>query len=350
VQLDLDDDQLSLRNAAREILVHACTPEHVRAVRENAPGARQAQDELWAQLADLDLLVLGLPEQDGGLGQTDLELAILLEEAGRVALPGPLLETLVVTFVLAETASTPAHRRWLTELGQGTATATIVPGQGLAAWADRAAVALVTEGDELHLVPAEKLDIISLESVDQVRPLATVQCTPDAETRLTADRRALVRLQDRLSVAASAVLVGISAHLVEATVDYVRSRTQFGRPIGSFQAVKHRLAEAHLAVETARPAVWAAAELIAASDPDVSVAAAVARSYCAQAAAVVNTHALQCHGGIGFTREYDLQLWLTLGKAIERAYESARSSRARIADSILGPVNADPRGPAGTPR
>jgi alkylation response protein AidB-like acyl-CoA dehydrogenase len=350
VQLDLDDDQLTLRKAAREILFTACPPEHVRAVRENAPGARRAEDELWARLAGLDLLVLGISEEDGGLGGTDLELAILLEEAGRVAMPGPLLETLVATFVLAETAITPAHRGWLTELGRGTATATILTGEGFAAWAERAAVALVAEGDELHLVPAEKLDVISLESVDHVRPLATVRCTPDSETRLTADKHALVRLQDRLALAVSAVLVGIGAHLIETTVDYVRNRTQFGRPIGSFQAVKHRLAEAHLAVETARPAVWAAAQLIAACDPDASVAAAVARSYSAHAAAVVNAHALQCHGGIGFTLEYDLQLWLTLGKAMERAYGSARSSRARIADSILGPLHADPRRPAGTPR
>ena len=342
MQLDLDDDQLTLRKAAREILSAACPPEHVRAVREARPDAGRAEDELWAQLAHLDLLALGVPEERGGLGATDVELAILLEEAGSVAMPGPLLETLVTTFVLAETATSAVHRGWLDELARGSATATIVADHGFAAWADRAAVALVAQDDELHLVPADKLDMISLESVDHVRPLATVRCTPDSETRLSADPHAVVRLRDRLAVAVSAMLVGIGAHLVETTVGYVSTRKQFGRPIGSFQAVKHRLAEAHLAVETARPTVWAAAQLIAANDPDASVAAAVARSYCAQAAGTVNTHALQCHGGIGFTIEYDLQLWLTLGKAMERAYGSAGSSRARIADSILGPLPGDP--------
>jgi alkylation response protein AidB-like acyl-CoA dehydrogenase len=336
VELDLDDDQLSLRKAAREILTSSCPPQVVRELRES-PEPEPAGERLWRRLAELDLLRLTVPEDEGGIGGSDVELAILLEEAGRVALPGPLLETVVVTSVLAEVAREPDHRAWLRALGEGAATATVVRDGGLAAWADRAAVGLVVTDGELHLVPAEKLDMTPLVGVDGVRPLATARCTPDAATRLSTDAGVLRRLDDRLAVAVSALLVGIGAQLVEMTVEHVRERTQFGRPIGSFQAVKHRLAEAHQAVETARPAVWAAAALIADHDPGCSVAAAVARHQATHAAALANTHALQCHGGIGFTVEHDLHLWLKFGKATEHAYGSARSARAAIASSLFGP-------------
>lgn len=116
---------------------------------------------------------------------------------------------------------------------------------------------------------------------------------------------------------------------------YVRQRRQFGRQIGSFQAVKHRLAEAHLAVETTRTAVWSAAQLVADHDADACTAAAVAKVAAADATAVVNQHALQCHGAIGFTVEYDLQLWLRLGKSLERAYGTTRSFRQLIATAVL---------------
>lgn len=149
------------------------------------------------------------------------------------------------------------------------------------------------------------------------------------------DREAVERLVDRSAVMTAAFLLGIATHLVETTVDYVKGREQFGRPIGSFQAVKHRLAEAHLLVQTAHPAVWSAAHLVATHSEEAHMAASVAKVSASQAEASANEHALQSHGGIGFTWEHDLHMWLKRGKALEQAYRSPQWHRRRIAEQIF---------------
>jgi len=172
--------------------------------------------------------------------------------------------------------------------------------------------------------------------MDGARRVFTVEAETDDDTRMAGDQAAASKAFDRGAAATAAVLNGISQRLLDMTVAYAKDRTQFGRPVGSFQAVKHTLAETFLLVETAKAAGWYAAYAIATDLPDRSTAASVAKSYATEAEAVANRNALQIHGGIGFTWEHDLHLWLKRGKALEQAYGSATFHRARLADAVFG--------------
>ncbi|GAB2960477.1 acyl-CoA/acyl-ACP dehydrogenase [Amycolatopsis acidiphila] len=338
MHVDLTGDQHDLAVAAREILATLCPPNRVRAAWDSETGH---DADLWARLAEVGFLGIAVPDRFGGLGLGDLEMALVLEEVGRVALPGPLLETAAAAVTLAEVGTPEQQERWLPAIVAGEVVATVaVPDQPLVVGANVADLIVLNVGEELHAVPTAGCEFIEQTGCDRSRRLATVRALSTGATRLAGDETAGARLRDRLAVGSAAVLVGIGAHLVQTTVDYVQQRRQFGRPVGSFQAVKHRLADAHLAVEFARPATWVAAHLLAIGAPEAPVAAAVAKAAAAEAEATANEHALQCHGGIGFTWEHDLHLWLKRGKALEQAYGPTRVHRAAIANALLGPPAA----------
>jgi len=334
VDLDLTPDQRALADGARTFLAAECPPSRVRAAWED--GAAGPDRRLWAQLAEVGFLGAVVPEKFGGLGYRDLELALLLEEAGRVALPVPLAETALAALVLAEHGSDAQRERWLPAIAAGDAVATVaLPGRPLVASAQDADVLLVAAADGMHAVEPGRCEIVAQPAFDRSRRLASVRADTGPETLLPGSAGAAVRLADRAAVATAATLLGIGAHLVAVTVGYVGQRHQFGRPVGSFQAVKHRLADAHLAVEMARPAVWVAAHLVAVGDPDAAGAAAVAAVAATEAQRLANEHALQCHGGIGFTWEHDLHLWLKRGKALELACGTPAAHRARLAEALF---------------
>lgn len=339
MDLDLTDDQRALADAARTFLTAECPPSRVRSAW--ADGAALDR-RLWSQLAEVGFLGVAVPEEFGGLGHGDLELAVLLEEAGRVALPAPLAETALAAATLAEVGSDRQRERWLPGIAAGRVVATVaVPGRPLVASAQDADLLLVTAGDGVHAVERERCEIVPQPAFDRSRRLATVQADTGPDTLLPGSAAPGGRIADRAAVMTAALLLGIAAHLVEASVGYVGGRTQFDRPVGSFQAVKHRLADAHLAVELARPTVWVAAHLLALGDPGAGEATGVAAVAASDAARVANEHALQCHGGIGFTTEHDLHLWLIRGKALELASGTPAAHRARLAAALFGgPVPA----------
>jgi alkylation response protein AidB-like acyl-CoA dehydrogenase len=336
VDLDLTPDQRSLAAGARSFLTAQCPPSRVRAAWDDGAGLDRA---LWAQLAEVGFLGVAVPERFGGLGCADLEVAVLLEEAGRVALPAPLAETALAALTLVECGSDAQRERWLPAVAAGTAVATVLlPGLPLAAWAGEADLLVVAAPDGLHAVEPARCRIVAQPAFDRSRRPATVTADTGPDTLLPGSGPAR-RLLDRAAVGTSAMLVGVAAQLVGSTVGHVGQRHQFGRPVGSFQAVKHRLANAHVAVEMARPAVHVAAHLLAVGDPDASTAAAVAAVAASDAGRSANEHALQCHGGIGFTREHDLHLWLTRGKALELACGTPAAHRSRLAAALFdGPV------------
>ena len=139
----------------------------------------------------------------------------------------------------------------------------------------------------------------------------------------------------RGAVATAGVLNGIGRKLLEMTLEHVKSRTQFDRPVGSFQAVKHKLANVHVQLESSRASAWYAAYALSTRAADLDRAASVAKASAAEAAHLANVEALQCHGGIGFTWEHDLHFWLKRGLALEPAYGSAGEHRARLGRVVL---------------
>jgi alkylation response protein AidB-like acyl-CoA dehydrogenase len=334
VHFDFTQDAKDLAAGARAYLAGESTPAAVRAVWD-AGGERDPAG--WRALAKTGFVGVCIPEAHGGLGMGDVEMALLLEEAGRANLVEPLLETAAVAApTIAELGDEALQARWLPSIAAGEAIISLRLGDmPVAVDADLAAAVLVEEAGALHLVPAERVTARRVQSLDLARRVFRVTAATGPDTLLSDDPAAVARAHDRAATATAGWLNGIGLQLLEMSVAHVREREQFGRPVGSFQAVKHLLAETVLEVETSRAATWYAAYAVQHDLPDRVEAVSVAKSFASDAEALANTNALQAHGGIGFTWEHDLHLWLKRGKALEGAYGTASWHRERLASLLL---------------
>ncbi|MGA4990199.1 acyl-CoA dehydrogenase family protein [Nonomuraea bangladeshensis] len=301
------DEQLAFGAAVRDVLADACPPAALRA--ERRPG--------WRRLAELGLFAaLVPPERDGlGLGLTDVLPA--LEETGRACLPGPVAETVVAAPLLSKAA------------GGEPCVSVVAPGQAYAADADVAGLLVVLRPDGSRLV--EAAEITPRPGIDPCRPLFAVAY--DAYEPLEAPAEPVLH---RLAVATAAQLVGVARELLARSVAYARVRTQFGAPIGSFQAVKHRLADVAVAVEFAAPLVWRAALALDAGAPAAGRDASAAKAAAGEAAALAAGSALQVHGAVGYTDELDLRFWLARAWSLGAAYGTSAVHRARLRAALLG--------------
>lgn len=340
------EEQRLFASTVRELLAKECPPEAVRAAWDDPIGW---SPDRWQALAELGVVGLTVPEAHGGLGLGELDLVLLLEEAGRAALPEPLVDTTAVAApLLAEAAPPDVAARWLPAIARGEATVAVQRGdKPHLLHAESAAIALLVSGDELHLVPRDQLQLEPQRSVDGSRRLAiadwhrhTDTCIASGEATWAAVNRAF----DRGVLGTSAELLGLADRMLAMTVDYVAQRHQFGVPVGSFQAVKHHLADALLALEFARPVVYRAAHSVAHDDPHRSRDVSMAKACAGDAAAQVARAALQCHGAIGYTVEYDLHLFMKRTWALVASWGDSAWHRERVAVSVLGPPRGDDDG------
>jgi len=294
------DDQVAFRDAVRELLEKECTPAHVRAAWTNATGRVPG---LWDKLVDMGVVGMLAPEAAGGLGLTMVDLVLILEETGRCAVPEPIVETAAFGVPLLERSDL-----------------TIANAHELVPWADTADV-IVTAAGRFERAAVE---LISRPSVDGARRLFEIrgEATPVAGAALTA-------AFDRGVIGAAAQQCGLAQRMLDVTAEYVKERRQFGVPIGSFQAVKHHLANARIALEFARPLVYRAAATLD------SVHASMAKCKADDAALTTAKAALQCHGAIGYTTEYDLHLYMKRAWALARSPGDGRLHRNRVAEAIL---------------
>lgn len=334
MHFDFTDDAKDLAAGAREFLTGVYPPSAVRALWDDR-GPRDRSS--WTQLAETGFVGVAIAEAHGGLGMGDVEMALLLEEAGRANLPEPLLETAAVAApTIAEAGGDAVAKEWLPRIAAGEAIVTVRLGdEPVALDADVADALLIEVDGALHLVGSDSFTATPAASIDGARRVFRVEATTSDATLLTDDAAHVARAFDRAATATASWLNGLGQRLLEMSVAYVSEREQFGRPVGSFQAVKHLLAETVLEVETSRAATWYAAYAVQHDLPDRVEAVSVAKSYASDAARLANTNALQAHGGIGFTWEHDLHLWLKRGKALEGAYGTAAWHRERIAAAIL---------------
>ena len=324
MRFGFSDDQRLLQTTVREMLQKECTPALVRELWSSDTGR---SPDLWRALADMGVLGLTVPEAHGGLGMGDLDLVLLLEESGRVALPAPLVETAAVAVpVLRDTALAD---EWLPRIAAGDAVVAVGLGEtSLVADAHVADLLLLERDDRLHAVTRASVEVTPRRSVDGTRRLFDVEWT---DGTVVGGRAALAAALDRAALGAAAQLLGLAQHLLDTTVAYSTVRHQFGQPIGSFQAVKHHLADALKDIEFARPLVYRAA---AALD---SCHVSMAKAAASDAAARTARTALQVHGAIGYTFEYDLQLWMKRVWALASSWGDAWWHRARVAERLLGP-------------
>jgi alkylation response protein AidB-like acyl-CoA dehydrogenase len=340
----LTDDQLAFRDAVRDLLVKECPSEVVRAVwpllpdAERRPGqgagvgARTSADRvdaLWHALAEMGLLGLLVAERGGGLGLDDVTAAAVLEETGYAAVPLPIVETVCVAAPLLDTAD---RRDDLNAVITGDAIATAAHATGLVPFATTARWAVIAEVHSPKLVSLDATSVDAVESVDGSRHLGRVDA--GSSEPLDVDEATVALACERAALGTAAQLIGLSRRMLHITVAYVGERRQFGAPVGSFQAVKHQLANARLKLEFAAPAVRAAAWSLATAQPSAARDVSIAKALASDGARVVGRAALQCHGAIGYTVEYDLHLYLKRAYALAAAWGDAAWHRNRVASAI----------------
>lgn len=314
------------------------------AARQWAAGDRAPGLGLWHKLAGLGVTALTVPAQWGGLGASPLDLVVCCEEIGHHALPGPVAESLAaVPLLLTELCAEhlcAAGRRdeelcadWLTRLAGGDLLATLAmpPWLPYAVDADAAGLVLLASADTIRLATPGARH----ESVDGSRWLCEVRggrVVAHGPAVAGAIRRALATG----ALASAAQLLGAGRALLEASVRHATQRTQFGRPVGAFQAVKHRLADVAIGLEFARPLLDAAAVALAGRDATAGRDVSAAKVACADAAHQAARAALQVHGAIGYTREHDLSLWLTKVRALLPAWGTQAEHRAIVLAAVGG--------------
>ncbi len=324
MDFSFNDDQIMFQEAVRDFLANECPPEVVRAAWENATGRTNG---LWDGLIEMGVVGMTGPESAGGLGMDETDLVLLLEEAGRAAMPEPLLEHTAVGIPTLAEAGGPAVETWLERATTGEATVAVGPGDGYVVNAASSDLVLLID-DHVRAVPVADASLVEHPSVDGSRRLFEVTgpgVVLDADPALAFDRAA---------AAAAAICVGVAQQLLDATVEYVSQRYQFGKPVGTYQAVKHHLANSALQIEFARPAARHAAWCISVDDPRRSRDVSLAKALASEAVDLAARTALQCHGAIGYTFEYDLHLWMKRGWALSAAWGDAAWHRNRIAEAL----------------
>jgi len=293
MRFELTDEQREIGLVAREMLAARAPISVLHQIAER--GDYDAS--LWREIVALGWSGIAVGEDYGGQGLGAVELAVLLEELGYACVATALPSSAVAAAVIQACGSDEQRARWLPALANGEGFAGIGTRE-LAADAESAVLAIVIDGDRAELVPAPETE--PLRSIDPSRRFAAV--LGEGEPR--ADGAA-----HRVRSAIAAELVGVCRRALDMTVAYVKERTQFGVPVGSFQAVSHRCAEMLLYTESARSAAYFAAWAADADPERLPEASALAAASAAQAGRIVTGGAIQAHGGVGFTWEADVH-WL----------------------------------------
>jgi len=370
------EEQEMLRKSARDFLAKECPMTYVRQMMEDERGFR---DEQWKKMAELGWMGLILPEEHGGAGLDFVDMIVVLEEMGRVVLPGPFFSTAILGGVaLARGGSAAQKKELLPRLAAGDLRVTLAQLEPNARWdaegieleaqsagggyrlsgtklfvpdahtadllivAGRATGSRGAEGVGLFLVDARAPGVSTtlLKTMDQTRKLCEVALK---EVHVPAERvlgqpgqgwKLLEHVVDRGKVGLCAEMCGGAQKVLEMSVDYAKVREQFGRPIGSFQAIQHKCANMLVEVESSKSATYYAAWAVANDVPEAPLAAAMAKAYCSDAYRHTAGEGIQIHGGIGFTWEHDMHIYFKRAKSSEVTFGDATWNREIVAQLI----------------
>jgi alkylation response protein AidB-like acyl-CoA dehydrogenase len=330
------EDQLLLQRTVREFLEGECPPPRVRALWETESGRDRA---FWKRLAEIGLPGALVPEAQGGLGLDEIDAALLFEEVGRAALAEPVVATAAVGAPLLRELGGELAARWLPAVAAGDARLAVGhPVNAFVADAHVADLLLLPHGDALHALAPAQVELELQRANDPARRIAAVRFTPAPSTRVADGARARALLDaafDRGALACAAQALGAAQRMLELAVKHGCEREQFGVPIGSFQAVKHLLADVAVKLEYARTAVARASHSVARGVRTRAVDVALAKLLACEAATEAAKTALQVHGAIGYTWEHDLQLWMRRAWSLALEWGDAAWHRARLADAVI---------------
>ncbi len=370
------EEQELLRNTARKFFENECGSDTVRRLMETPEGISA---ELWKKLAEQGWLGLIYPEQYDGTGLGLVDLVVLMEEMGRAVAPGPYFSTVLLGgLAILEAGGEGQKKEWLPKIAGGDkrvalawmepsaqlgpAGVTLAAGQRGETFtlsgtklfvhdahtADALVVAARTrpgagaDGVSLFLLPkgTKGLEVTLLPTMDQTRKLCEVACsdvTVGADALLGAAGAGwapLSRVLDRATVALCAEMCGGAQKVLDMTVEYAKIRQAFGRPIGSYQGVKHRAADMLVDVENSKSITYYAAWALDENSPEAPLAVSMAKAYVSDAYRRVAAAGIQLHGGIGFTWEHDLHLYFKRAKGSEFTFGDATHHRERVAQLV----------------
>lgn len=317
MNFELDEQQRDFAASIDAALSAADVP---RAVRSWGDGDTAPGLKIWSQLAELGVTALMVSEQYDGIDASPVDLVVAAERLGRWCVPGPVVESIAVAPVLLAGDDRSA------DLASGDLLATVAapPQVPRAVDADTAGLVLLAQDGTVADATAGDPH----ESVDPSRKLFDVNAY--ADSRLAAVDRAY----EFGVLTTAAVLVGAGQAMLDQSVEYAKQRHQFGRSIGSYQAIKHKLADVHIAVEMARPLIYGAALSLADDSPDTARDVSAAKVAASDAALFAARSALQTHGAIGFTHEHDLSLWLVRVQALRTAWGDPTTHRRRLLEAL----------------
>lgn len=335
----LTAEQVDFAASLRKMCEAAKTPGVVRAWGTGDSAAGKA---LIRQLAEAGALGLTITEENGGFGAGPMELIVAFLEIGRAAVPGPLVETAAAIPALLQALPDESKAaEWLPGFAEGAALGTIaLPAPGTAAEpiavdADNADVVLLAVGDRVSLAAPQE-HIRSVDAARRLFPVAGVGVVAEGE----GVRAAIESGFDAGSLAAAAQLLGAGRALLDISVEYVKQRQQFGKPIGQYQAIKHHLANVLIGLDMAQPLLYRAALSLQEGSATAARDISAAKLACGEAAYQAARIALQVHGAIGYTAECDLSLWITKATALRSAWGTPEFHRARIAAALREGVDA----------
>ncbi|MGH2789199.1 MAG: acyl-CoA dehydrogenase family protein [Actinomycetota bacterium] len=365
-------EQEELRDGARRFLNEKSDSEQVRALMESDEGFDEA---VWKQMAELGWLGIAIPEDFGGLGYSFVEQFVLLEEMGRRLLVAPFISTCVLAAPAIELAGDDAQRRsLLTPIADGSRRAALAVTEPSGRWdADGITFRAISTGDgwtlegkKTHVIDGHTADLLvvaartegrgtdgitlftidgtapgvsrrALSSLDETRKYAEIDFSGARAEPLGAPGSgwaALTKVLDRAAVAIAAESIGGGQECLEMTTGYTKEREQFDRPIGSFQALQHRLADLFMEVEMARSAAYYAAWAAAEDAEELRTVAPLAKAYCTEAFFHAASECIQIHAGIGFTWEHDAHLFFKRAKTNELLLGDAAYNYEQLAQRI----------------
>ena len=337
MDFSFSDDQRLFQQTVREFLLGEVTPEHIRAQWQTTNGR---SDALWRQLAELGLTAVTVPEAHGGLGMNEADFVLLAEQCGYVALPEPLLDTMLVGVpLLRDCAAQALADEWLPRVASGAARLAVgLECNPLLADAHVADLLLLQHGDDLHALTRADVNLVRNESIDPSRRLFRVDWQPDASTQIAAGetgRALLAAALNRAALGAAAECLGLTQRMLDLAVAYTRDRQQFGQAIGAFQAVQHLLANVAVKLEYAKAPVYRAAQALAVGDGRAASCVSHAKLAASEAALLAARNAIQVHGAMGYTWEVDLHIFAKRAWVLNNAHGDRAFHKMRVADYVF---------------
>lgn len=348
------EDQLAFRDSISKFLMTEAAPELLRDIWETESGR---SPELWAKIAEQGVMSVSVPEAEGGMGMSDMDWLLLLQELGYYGLPDVVSDTayVAVGMLAALPEAHPARAQWLPLIAEGQCRVAV--GHLLNPLVADAGVSdmlllphAVEGGTELHLLTAQQCTITPVASFDTSRRLSKVTWTPTADTCIAdaAQGQLIWNVAgERGALAASAQLIGLSQRMLDLSVDYVAQRKQFDKVIGSFQAVQHHLADIVTQIEFAKPVLYRACYALQHAEADLAVRISHAKLQCGAAGNLAARNSLQVHGAMGYTWEVDLQMFMKRAWVLESAWGDDAFHKDRLTQGLLR-SNNPPAGPGAT--